>query len=223
MVPTGPARQPGRHRATPPAGLPVLFGGALAGGLPDAPTGAVAGFACLFLARPAAGLAGLAGAPQPLREGVAIACFGIRGLGSFYGLAYAANRVPLPEAEGLWAVAGFTVLVSIMPHGVTPAMRWLDLRRAQGGAESEAPLCAPMTAGAPALPPPQVWIAAPPSGRSAAAWCRRRIHAAGHSCPRRGRPRAARYRRADVLFLPTGTVPRSARSADGVTTARQTP
>ncbi len=115
--------------------LLVLFGGALAGGLLDAltPEGAMAGLAFLFLVRPAAGLVGLLGAPHPLRERAAMAFFGIRGIGSFYYLAYALNRTALAEATALWAVVGFTVLVSIMMHGitVTPAMRWLDHRRAQ--------------------------------------------------------------------------------------------
>ncbi len=114
--------------------LLMLFGGALAGGLLDALTldGALAGLAFLFLVRPAAGLIGLAGARHPLRERVAIAFFGIRGMGSFYYLAYAVNRADLWEAEALWALVGFTVLVSIMLHGitVTATMRWLDRRRA---------------------------------------------------------------------------------------------
>jgi NhaP-type Na+/H+ or K+/H+ antiporter len=115
--------------------LLMLFGGALAGGLLDALTldGALAGLAFLFLVRPAAGLIGLAGARHPLRERAAIAFFGIRGLGSFYYMAYACNRADLWEAEALWAVVGFTVLVSIMLHGitVTATMRWLDRRRAR--------------------------------------------------------------------------------------------
>jgi NhaP-type Na+/H+ or K+/H+ antiporter len=115
--------------------LLMLFGGALAGGLLDALTleGALGGLAFLFIVRPAAGLIGLLGAPHPLRERAAIAFFGIRGLGSFYYLAYAANRSELAEAAALWAVVGFTVLVSIMMHGitVTPTMRWLDRRRSQ--------------------------------------------------------------------------------------------
>jgi NhaP-type Na+/H+ or K+/H+ antiporter len=113
--------------------LLMLFGGALSGGLLDTLTleGALAGLVFLFLVRPAAGMIGLAGAPHPLRERAAIAFFGIRGLGSFYYLAYAVNRAELGEAEALWALVGFTVLVSIMMHGitVTPAMRWLDRRR----------------------------------------------------------------------------------------------
>jgi NhaP-type Na+/H+ or K+/H+ antiporter len=115
--------------------LLMLFGGALAGGLLDALTleGALGGLAFLFIVRPAAGLLGLLGSPHPMRERAAIAFFGIRGLGSFYYLAYALNRADLGEAAVLWAVVGFTVLVSIMMHGitVTPAMRWLDRRRSQ--------------------------------------------------------------------------------------------
>ena len=118
--------------------LLVLFGGALAGGLlaPLTWTGAAAGLLFVFLVRPAAGLASLAGSPHPLRERAAIAFFGIRGLGSFYYLAYALNEVRFVGAEELWAVLGFTVLLSILLHGttVTPAMKHLDRRRrgAQG-------------------------------------------------------------------------------------------
>jgi sodium/hydrogen antiporter len=81
--------------------------------------------------RPAAGLASLAGSPHPLRERAAIAFFGIRGLGSFYYLAWALNEARFEVAERLWAVLGFTVLLSIALHGVTvtPAMRHLDRRR----------------------------------------------------------------------------------------------
>ncbi|MCW8087350.1 cation:proton antiporter [Sabulicella glaciei] len=117
--------------------LLVLFGGALAGGLLEALTweGVAAVVVILFVVRPAAGMASLAGAPQPLGERAAVAFFGIRGIGSFYYLAYALNEERFEAAEELWAVIGFTVLVSILLHGatVTPAMRWLDRRRqAQG-------------------------------------------------------------------------------------------
>jgi NhaP-type Na+/H+ or K+/H+ antiporter len=117
--------------------LLMLFGGALASGLLDALTleGALAGLAFLFVVRPAAGLIGLAGSPRPFAERAAIAFFGIRGIGSFYYLAYATNHAEWAEAQALWAVVGFTVLVSIMLHGitVTPAMRWLDRRQGQAG------------------------------------------------------------------------------------------
>ncbi|GGC73252.1 cation transporter [Siccirubricoccus deserti] len=117
--------------------LLVLFGGALAGGL-LAPLRwwDVAGVLLfLFVVRPAAGLVSLLGTTRPLAERAAISFFGIRGLGSFYYLAYALNAAPFQGAEGLWAVLGLTVLVSITLHGVTvtPAMRWLDRRRRRQG------------------------------------------------------------------------------------------
>jgi NhaP-type Na+/H+ or K+/H+ antiporter len=117
--------------------LLVLFGGALAGGLlaPLTWTGAVAVLVFVFVVRPAAGLASLAASPHPIGERAAMAFFGIRGLGSFYYLAYALNEVPLPEANQLWAMLGATVLLSIFVHGVmvTPVMRHLDQqRRTQG-------------------------------------------------------------------------------------------
>jgi NhaP-type Na+/H+ or K+/H+ antiporter len=117
--------------------LLVLFGGALAGGLLTHLTwaGAAAALLFLFLVRPAAGLVSLIGTPQPLAERAAIAFFGIRGLGSVYYLAYALNEEHFEGAEELWAVLGFTILVSILLHGttVTPVMGYLDeRRRAQG-------------------------------------------------------------------------------------------
>ncbi|MCE3246812.1 MAG: cation transporter [Geminicoccaceae bacterium] len=111
--------------------LLVLFGGAVAGGLlaPLTWPGALAGLACLLLVRPLAGLIGLAGADRPLDERAAISFFGIRGVGSFYYLAYAYNAAEFgAETEFLFAVVGFVVLVSIVLHGVTstPTMRYLE-------------------------------------------------------------------------------------------------
>jgi NhaP-type Na+/H+ or K+/H+ antiporter len=113
--------------------LLVLFGAAIAGGLLEPLTwyGVLAALVFIFLVRPAAGLASLAGASHPLRERAAIAFFGIRGLGSFYYLAYALNEASFPDAKILWSVLGFTVLLSILLHGtaVTPFMAYLDKRR----------------------------------------------------------------------------------------------
>ena len=118
------------HRPARRARIAALRGGA----------GAAAALLFLFVVRPAAGLVALVGAPQPLTERAAIAFFGIRGLGSFYYLAYALNEERFEGAEELWAVLGFTVLVSIVLHGttVTPAMNHLDRRRR--GAQGVLPL-----------------------------------------------------------------------------------
>ncbi|RYJ03342.1 MAG: sodium:proton antiporter [Acetobacteraceae bacterium] len=118
--------------------LLVLFGGAVAGGLlaPLTGAGVVATLAFIFVVRPLAGMASMLGTSQPMAERMAISFFGIRGLGSFYYLAYAANAARFPEMAELWAVVGLTVLVSVGLHGVTvtPAMRWLDDRRQRQGA-----------------------------------------------------------------------------------------
>ena len=113
--------------------LLVLFGGALAGGLLDSLTwaGAAAALLFLFVVRPGAGMIALLASARPLAERGSVAFFGIRGVGSFYYLAYAVNEASFERPEQLWALVGFTVLVSIVLHGttVTPAMRYLDARR----------------------------------------------------------------------------------------------
>ncbi len=114
----------------------VLFGGALAGGLLDGLgwREVASALLILFLVRPVAGWVSLLGCGRPWGERAAVAFFGIRGLGSFYYLAYALNHAGGFEAEAarLWGVLGLTVLVSIMLHGttVTPAMRRFDRGRA---------------------------------------------------------------------------------------------
>jgi len=98
--------------------LLVLFGGAIATGLlaPLTWTAAGIGLVVVFIVRPLAGWLGLWGYPP---ERNAIAFFGIRGIGSFYYLAYGINNAGFVGADRLWAFAGFVVLVSIVVHGIT--------------------------------------------------------------------------------------------------------
>lgn len=117
--------------------LLVLFGGAITAGLLG-PLGwreTVVAFVIVLLVRPLAGWAGLIGVPVAKPERAAISFFGIRGVGSFYYLAYATNQVEFLQTDGLWAIVGLVVGISIVVHGVTasPVIRLID-RRAEAGA-----------------------------------------------------------------------------------------
>lgn len=110
----------------------VLFGGALAYGLLAPLTWrewAAAG-AILFVIRPMAGLVAMVGSGLPLRDQMLISFLGIRGIGSFYYVAYGLNHADFGSSERLWAITGLIVLGSILIHGVTatPLMHWIDRR-----------------------------------------------------------------------------------------------
>ncbi|WP_229069859.1 sodium:proton antiporter [Actinoplanes sp. DH11] len=110
--------------------LLLLLGGAVVGGLlaPLTWQAALAGLALIFLIRPLAAFAALRGAPGTTAEHWVIAAFGIRGIGSFYYLAYAMTHANFPRADLLWATTAFVVVVSVVLHGIaaTPVMRHLD-------------------------------------------------------------------------------------------------
>ena len=110
--------------------LLLLFGGALVGGLLSPLTAAdyALAAAVLLVVRPVSGLLGLVGVSASRSEKLTLAFFGIRGVGSFYYLAYALNHASFPGGERLWAIVGLVVLLSVLLHGltVTPIMRALD-------------------------------------------------------------------------------------------------
>lgn len=112
--------------------LLLLFGGAVVNGLLSALTwrAAAVGLVLLFVLRPLVAWLSLRGSPGTKGEHLVIAFFGIRGIGSFYYLAYATAAVSFPQAEELWALVGFVVIVSVVVHGVsaTPVMERLDRR-----------------------------------------------------------------------------------------------
>jgi NhaP-type Na+/H+ or K+/H+ antiporter len=99
----------------------ILFGGSLVTGLLNMLTWKMALFSliCVFLIRPAAGMAALIGAPMHAKEKLAISFFGIKGIGAFFYLAFALQQASFRYGEELWSVVGFCVLVSIAVHGVT--------------------------------------------------------------------------------------------------------
>ncbi|WP_089010217.1 cation:proton antiporter domain-containing protein [Micromonospora viridifaciens] len=131
--------------------LLLLLGGAVIGGLlaPLTWPAALVGLALVFVIRPLAGWLSLRGAPGRPAEHWVIAIFGIRGVGSFYYLAYATSHTDFAQAELLWATVGLVVIVSVVVHGIaaTPVMLLLDRagERARDASARE-------RAGEPALP-----------------------------------------------------------------------
>ena len=111
----------------------VLFGGTIALGLfaNVSLADVCAALAIVFVIRPLAGWISLLGSGHPAKERGLISFFGIRGIGSFYYIAYGVNHGVFATSERLWAITGLVVLTSIVVHGVTatPAMRWFDRAR----------------------------------------------------------------------------------------------
>lgn len=110
--------------------LLLLFGVACARGLLTELTvsGAVLGVLVVMVVRPLTGWLAMLGCDAPRRERFALAFFGVRGIGSFYYLAYATGLGAFSEDAELWSTVGFTVLLSVVVHGTTatPFMAWLD-------------------------------------------------------------------------------------------------
>jgi NhaP-type Na+/H+ or K+/H+ antiporter len=110
----------------------LLLGGAAVGGALSGLTieGALVGIAIVILVRPLAGWIGLIGSDESRSSTAAIAFFGIRGMGTIYYLAHAVTEEFFPQARVVWAVAVFTILVSIVVHGVSagPVLTRLDRR-----------------------------------------------------------------------------------------------
>jgi NhaP-type Na+/H+ or K+/H+ antiporter len=116
------------------AWLLLLLGSAIANGILSSLTwrSAAVGIAVIFLVRPLSGWLAQLGGSAGRSERQAIAFFGIRGIGSFYYLAYATGQADFgPHVDELWAVVAFVVLVSVVVHGITatPVMRRLDAAR----------------------------------------------------------------------------------------------
>ncbi|GAA3816647.1 cation:proton antiporter [Sphaerisporangium flaviroseum] len=127
------------------AWLLLLLGGYIAAGGLAALTwrGAAVGLLLLLVIRPVTGWLAQIGGPAGPRERSVMSFFGIRGIGSMYYLAYALGQADfgVPPQE-LWAVAAFTVMASVVLHGITatPVMARLD--RLRGDTPEATPLTA---------------------------------------------------------------------------------
>jgi NhaP-type Na+/H+ or K+/H+ antiporter len=101
--------------------------------------GVLVALALVLVVRPLAGYVALAVLARDDREEggldrgeiAAVAFFGVRGVGSLYYLGYAVTHEQVPGEPWLWSTVAFTVIVSVLLHGVTatPAMARLDERR----------------------------------------------------------------------------------------------
>lgn len=107
----------------------LLFGGSLVSGILKPLTWEMAFFTLAFvlIIRPGAAFVSLLGLNIHIKEKLAISFFGIRGIGSVFYLAFAFQQGYFGYERQLWAVASFTILVSILIHGITatPVMKYL--------------------------------------------------------------------------------------------------
>lgn len=111
----------------------IGFGNAVAEGLFRSVGWPEIGLAALILLviRPAAGWLSFIGSPLPPGARALIAFFGVRGMATFYYVAYVSGRAHFPGGVDLWATTGIVVLASVLLHGITsmPLMRWADRKR----------------------------------------------------------------------------------------------
>ena len=112
----------------------LLLGAALTSGLLADLTwqGAVVGALLVLVIRPLSGWLSLLGAVgMHRRERWVTSFFGVRGIGSLYYVAYAVSETGFDDARVIWSTVTFTVVLSVMLHGITatPAMAWLERHR----------------------------------------------------------------------------------------------
>ena len=106
-------------------------------------SGALVAAALVFLIRPLAALLSLSvrlrskDRPGGLERGdrLAVAFFGVRGVGSLYYLAYAAGEGEFDDLPWLWSTVAFTIVLSVLVHGITakPVLARVDRRRGAEG------------------------------------------------------------------------------------------
>ncbi len=80
------------------------------------------GLALVFIIRPITAWLALVRTPIQPRVRVAVAFYGIRGIGSIYYLAYAAAHTTLTNPSQYWAIIAFTIIISTVVHGFTAGL-----------------------------------------------------------------------------------------------------
>lgn len=120
--------------------LLILFGGSLVSGILDALTWKMALFSIIFifLLRPLAAYISLYGTDMNKKERLAISFFGIRGMGSVFYLAFAFSQFQFTYEKELWSMIAFTILISVVIHGLTASPIFNHLKKE--GQEQEIPV-----------------------------------------------------------------------------------
>lgn len=101
--------------------LLIVFGGTLAMGILNPLTWKMVVFVVIFLfvIRPVFGWLALSNSNLQVKEKLAVGFFGIRGMGSIFYLAFAVGEFDFIYQDELWAIVSFTILLSILVHGLT--------------------------------------------------------------------------------------------------------
>jgi sodium/hydrogen antiporter len=99
----------------------ILFGGMLVHGIVENITWSIIlfSFLCIFIIRPLATWVSLFATGLHIKEKIAISFFGIKGIGSFFYLAYALHHATFSEDRLLWTIVSSVILFSIIIHGTT--------------------------------------------------------------------------------------------------------
>lgn len=72
----------------------------------------------IFIIRPLFGILPTFGSDMPWKQRWAVAFLGIKGIGSFFYLAFALHEAEFAQAEFLWGTVAFLVLISIVVHRI---------------------------------------------------------------------------------------------------------
>lgn len=108
----------------------IVFGGTLVNGilLPLTWPMVILGISLIVVVRPLTGFLGMIGSGLTGKEKLVISFFGIRGIGSFFYLAFALYHGKFAGQKELWAIVSFIVILSILVHGLTAtrAMRQME-------------------------------------------------------------------------------------------------
>lgn len=117
--------------------LLILLGGTVSIGILGPLRWVDGAYALVFvlLVRPLAGWLSLARSSLSTRERWVVSVFGIRGMGSFYYLAFAFNNGRFDDHPRLWAIVTLVVLLSVLLHGISAqgVMARLDAWRSRRG------------------------------------------------------------------------------------------